>query len=90
MRGPTHSGGTPFPVIGDNSVSLTLARSSVSQVAVIGFPTIAIEALVDDRRSDIAPIAIQSEVTKPLPAPVDIVEEWGLQSFPASDPPANW
>lgn len=22
--------------------------------------------------------------------PRDIVEEWGLQSFPASDPPANW
>ncbi|MBN1092876.1 hypothetical protein JKP75_10080 [Blastococcus sp. TML/M2B] len=20
----------------------------------------------------------------------DVVEEWGLQSFPASDPPANW
>lgn len=20
----------------------------------------------------------------------DIVEEWGLQSFPASDPPSNW
>ena len=20
----------------------------------------------------------------------DIVEEWGVQSFPASDPPANW
>jgi hypothetical protein len=27
------------------------------------------------------------------PAPVDridIVEQWGHQSFPASDPPANW
>ncbi|MEO6604169.1 MAG: hypothetical protein ABIN55_01020 [Aeromicrobium sp.] len=20
----------------------------------------------------------------------DIVDEWGIQSFPASDPPANW
>jgi hypothetical protein len=35
--------------------------------------------------------------TKPLPATAgteatvtDMVEEWGLQSFPASDPPANW
>ena len=22
--------------------------------------------------------------------PFDVVEEWGMASFPASDPPANW
>jgi hypothetical protein len=35
--------------------------------------------------------ASDARLEKPAPAPVtDIVEEWGLQSFPASDAPANW
>lgn len=31
-------------------------------------------------------------VVEPIPVEhdADIVHEWGLQSFPASDPPANW
>jgi len=28
--------------------------------------------------------------TRPTNPPTDIVEEWGMQSFPASDPPMNW
>jgi hypothetical protein len=26
----------------------------------------------------------------PDPPAADVVEEWGLASFPVSDPPANW
>jgi hypothetical protein len=33
------------------------------------------------------PVAPAARRDRPLS---DIVEEWGIQSFPASDPPANW
>jgi hypothetical protein len=40
------------------------------------------------------PGARESTSTKvsigPDAAPWDMVDEWGVQSFPASDPPANW
>ena len=33
------------------------------------------------------PTPRQPETVEP---PVDVVDQWGMHSFPASDPPANW
>ena len=35
-------------------------------------------------------LAPLSEPRTGIPETADIVDEWGIQSFPASDPPANW
>ena len=36
-------------------------------------------------------IPVQRVRVSPAPVPpIDIVDQWGMHSFPASDPPANW
>lgn len=31
-----------------------------------------------------------TQLQVPPPAPADEVDTWGIDSFPASDPPQNW
>jgi len=60
-------------------VQLTLTRTpepEIAQIEAVELPVVASGR-----------IAVTG--TEPASA-ADIVEEWGIQSFPASDPPANW
>jgi hypothetical protein len=41
-------------------------------------------------RTDVDRLPGRAGEADPADPFIDIVEEWGLQSFPASDPPTNW
>lgn len=41
-------------------------------------------------RTDVDRLPERAGEADPTDPFIDIVEEWGLQSFPASDPPTNW
>ena len=53
-------------------------------------------SLNDDRRPSWPGPSLAGDRVEIAAAPLvsekglDIVHEWGIQSFPASDPPANW
>jgi hypothetical protein len=67
-------------------------------------PSTALEAPVLPTEAPFVPPAGWGRTARPRPeaalvgvgtrpdagAPTDIVDQWGEQSFPASDPPANW
>jgi hypothetical protein len=36
------------------------------------------------------PAVPELTAVRPAAGPIDIVDQWGMHSFPASDPPANW
>ena len=73
-------------------MTLTLPRSPVVGSRPVATPEVRpapVEALGRTRTTVDGPVAGQAGNARTEPL-IDIVEEWGLQSFPASDPPTNW
>jgi hypothetical protein len=73
-------------------MTLTLPRSPAVRSRPVATPEVLpapVEVLGRTRTTvdGLAAGQARNARTEPL---IDIVEEWGLQSFPASDPPTNW
>ena len=74
----------------DCRMPLTLSASPEvrsRRAATIGIPTATVGVRTRTDADELIPgRAGATKATAPF---IDIVEEWGLQSFPASDPPTN-
>jgi hypothetical protein len=72
-------------------ITLVRSREVTSRRTATTTPrTTAVEALHPTRSDVGGPIADQVRKAASTRPTTDIVEEWGMQSFPASDPPMNW
>jgi len=58
--------------------------------ATIDLRTVAVRTLSGTRTNVDGPISRQAGKRRSTGPSIDIVEIWGIQSFPASDPPTNW
>jgi hypothetical protein len=74
-------------------MTLTLARGPAVRsrsVATTELQAAPVETLGRPRTIGAGLAPRQEREARTTQPPIDIVDEWGLQSFPASDPPPNW
>jgi hypothetical protein len=80
-------------VEGDGNVPLTLSRDQGSEsldVVATKLQASAVGTLSRTRTEVDEPVLGEGGRAEPARPHIDIVDEWGVQSFPASDPPMNW